>query len=43
MSHWRSMFDNKYLGNWDLPEGAVLQMTGLKPGANPKSAPTFIA
>lgn len=21
MSHWRSMFDNKYLGNWDLPEG----------------------
>jgi hypothetical protein len=21
MSHWRSMFDNKYLGSWDLPEG----------------------
>ncbi len=21
MTHWRSMFDNKYLGNWDLPEG----------------------
>ena len=21
MSHWRAMFDNKYLGSWDLPEG----------------------
>lgn len=34
MSHWRSMFDNKYLGNWDLPEGrdVAVVMTKVEAG-----------
>ncbi len=24
MSHWRGMFDNKYIGAWDLPRGDVV-------------------
>lgn len=27
MSHWRSMFDNKYLGSWDLKHGQNYALT----------------
>lgn len=27
MSHWRSYFDSKYLGNWDLPPGRDVPVT----------------
>lgn len=27
MTHWRSFFDSKYLGSWDLPEGRDVPVT----------------